>query len=274
MLDIVTADNDDDSVSVIIGNGDGTFRARTTVAVGSVPIAVALGDLNGDGILDIVVANSDDGNASILLGNGNGTFKPRTDVVTGANPNSAKLGDLNGDGVLDLITADASDNTASILLGNGDGTFRVRSTVQTGNSPLSVTLGDLNGDGVLDVVSTDANNGIYLAQTVSGLSPILPFSLLTKADALQSLGMLERTANNLAKQRGVIGANQSRVATALSTLESARENFQVAAARIQDADIASDTAALTRIQIVQQSAASILAQANLPPELALQLLTQ
>jgi flagellin-like hook-associated protein FlgL len=269
-LDILTADNDSDVVSIFLGNGNGTFKARTQLQTGGRPDSVTLGDLNGDGFLDIVTA--DDG-VSIMLGNGDGTFKTRT-ALAGAGPSSVTLGDLNGDGVLDIVTADNTSGTASIFLGNGDGTFKDRTTVQSGGNPTSVTLGDLNGDGVLDIVASDTGStpSIFLAQTVAGLSPILPFSLRTRADALQSLGMLERTANNLAKQRGEIGAYQSRVATALSTLQSARENFQAAAARIQDADIASESAALTRTQIIQQSAASILAQANRQPQLALQLL--
>ncbi len=275
VLDMVTADSGDDTVSIMLGNGDGTFRTRTTEAAGDSLRSVTLGDLNGDGRLDIVTADGANATASIFLGNGNGTFQARTTVQTGTLPSSVTLGDLNGDGTLDIITADATSTTVSILLGNGDGTFNPRTTVASGNSPRSVTLGDLNGDGVLDIASTDSvGASIFLAQTTSGLSPILPFSLRTKADALQSLGMLARTASNLAKQRGEIGSYQSRVSTALTTLLSARENFQVAAGRIQDTDIASDTAALARAQIVQKSAASILAQANLQPQLALRLLEQ
>jgi flagellin-like hook-associated protein FlgL len=276
VLDIVTADGGSATASILLGNGDGTFRARTTVTTGTLPRAIALGDLNGDGVLDIVAADEGTSTVSIFLGNGNGTFQARTSIQVGSNPGSVSLGDLNGDGALDIVTSDYNSDTASIILGNGDGTFKSRSTVTTGFNPTATILGDLNGDGVMDLVTADQYEGasIFLAQTVSGLSPILPFSLRSRADALQSLGMLERTANNLVKQRGEIGAYQSRLGTALSTLESARENFQAAAARIQDADIASDTAALTRTQIIQQSAAAILAQANVQPEIALQLLQQ
>jgi len=155
VLDMVTADGafGANTASIMLGNGDGTFKARTTVQTGANPRSVTLGDLNGDGVIDIITGDRNDNKASIMLGNGDGTFKARTTVQTGANPRSVTLGDLNGDGVLDMITADTGGSTASIMLGNGDGTFKARTTVQTGAFPYSVTLGDLNGDGVLDIVT-------------------------------------------------------------------------------------------------------------------------
>ena len=176
--------------------------------------------------------------------------------------------------MLDIVTAD-SGATASILIGNGDGTFKNRTTVQTGLSPQSVTLGDLNGDGVLDFVTADNGDttaSILLAETQSGLGSLLDFSLETSADSLQALGMLRQTLSNLAKQRGTIGSFQSRLGVALSNLQSGIENFKAAESRIRDTDVAADTAALTRTQILQQAGASVLAQANQQPELALQLL--
>jgi flagellin-like hook-associated protein FlgL len=271
VLDIVTADFND-GASVMLGNGDGTFRARTTVQTGANPATVTLGDLNGDGVLDIVTADFNDGTASILLGNGDGTFKETTTISSGNVPGSVTLGDLNGDGVLDMVTADSAGSTASIMLGNGDGTFQARTTVQTGANPYSVTLGDLNGDGVLDMVTIDSTASILLAQTQSGLGGLLDFSLETKADSLQALGMLRQTLSNLAKQRGTIGSFQSRLGVALSNLQSGIENFKAAESRIRDTDVAADAAALTRTQILQQAGASVLAQANQQPQIALQLL--
>jgi flagellin-like hook-associated protein FlgL len=275
VLDIVTADYGDSTASIMLGNGNGTFRARTTVQTGAFVGSVTLGDLNGDGILDIVTADGGADTASILLGNGDGTFTAHTTVQTGLNPNYVTLGDLNGDGYLDIVSSDGSDGTASILLGNGNGTFKGRTTVQTGDGPSSVTLGDLNGDGVLDIVtaeSGDSTASILLAETQSGLGSLLDFSLETRADSLQALGMLRQTLSNLAKQRGTIGSFQSRLGVALSNLQSGIENFKAAESRIRDTDVAADSAALIRTQILQQAGASVLAQANQQPQLALQLL--
>jgi len=86
------------------------------------------------------------------------------------------------------------------------------------------------------------------------------------------MGMLDNNLTNLAKQRGVIGSFQSRVQVALNNLTSSKENFKAAESRIKDADIAMESANLTRIQIVQQAGAAVLAQANQAPALALTLL--
>jgi flagellin len=114
---------------------------------------------------------------------------------------------------------------------------------------------------------------LRIGSTQDGLNPILPFSLKNKSDALQSIGMLDRTIQNLAKQRGVIGASLSRIGVAISNLQSAGENFAAAESRIRDADIASEGSALAREQILQRAASAVLAQANQQPALALRLLT-
>jgi flagellin-like hook-associated protein FlgL len=146
--------------SVSLGNGDGSFRARTGFTTGNNPFSVTLGDLNGDGILDIVTADDGSDQASVLLGNGDGSFRARTGFTTGAAPQSVALGDLNGDGVLDMVTADYSSTTqASVMLGNGDGSFRARTGITVEKNPTCVALGDLDGDGALDLVATDLYGG-------------------------------------------------------------------------------------------------------------------
>jgi FG-GAP-like repeat len=111
------------TVSVLLSNGNGTFAAPMTMAVGDDPLAIAVGDFNGDGKIDLAVANFDSGTISILLGNGNGTFAPQTTVPVGSYPSSIAVGDFNGDGKLDLAVASVRTGHMSVLLGNGNGTF-------------------------------------------------------------------------------------------------------------------------------------------------------
>jgi hypothetical protein len=120
------------TVSVLLGNGGGTYSAATPYPTGSViPLSVAIGDLNGDGHLDLAVANYNDplgfgeGMISVFLGDGNGTFSAATLYPTGTGvpgAQSVAIGDVNGDGRLDLVVANAS-NRISILLGQVGGGF-------------------------------------------------------------------------------------------------------------------------------------------------------
>jgi flagellin-like hook-associated protein FlgL len=243
--------------------------------VGSLPESITLGDLNGDGVLDIVTADNGSGTASVLLGKGDGTFNAKTSFGVGSNPQSVTLGDLNGDGVLDIVTADRGNNTASVLLGKGDGTFNAKTSFGVGSLPLSVTVGDLDRDGVLDIVTAnegDNTASVLLAQTKDGVSPLLPFDLATMAGARQAMSIFDDKLNQLAAQRGQIGAFQSRLDVAVNTLSVSRENYLAAKSQITDADVAQESAQLLKNQILQQAGAAVLAQANQAPALALMLL--
>jgi MBG domain (YGX type)/Bacterial Ig-like domain (group 3)/FG-GAP-like repeat len=168
--DFAVADQTNNKVAIFLGNGDGTFQAGASYAVGNDPVALVTGDLNNDGKLDLVLCNFTDNTISVLLGNGDGTFQSPKNSPVGAGPVSLTLGDLNEDGTLDLILAVNDSITSScipfgsveVLIGNGDGTFQspqdnCLNTPLGGAGPVFVTTGDFNGDGKLDVVT--ANNG-------------------------------------------------------------------------------------------------------------------
>ena len=148
------------TVSIFLGNGDGTFAPRTDFIAGEGSYALAMGDWDADGKPDLAVANRDDSTISVLLGNGDGTFEAKADYATGAGPVSIASGDFNADGRLDLVTANIYASTASALLGNGDGTFGSKTDCGTGSQPFSVDVGDLTGDGRLDL-AVAPNNGIH-----------------------------------------------------------------------------------------------------------------
>ena len=92
-------------VSVLLGNGDGTFQAQITYAAGSDPVALVAGDFTGDGRTDLAVANYDDNDVSILLGNGDGTFQNQITYAAGSFPRALVTGDFTGDGRTDLAVA-------------------------------------------------------------------------------------------------------------------------------------------------------------------------
>jgi len=158
-LDLIVATPNDSNtvtISVLAGNGDGTFRARSDYAAGSGDgfgiASVGTGDLNGDGARDVVVISSR-GPGSALLGNGDGTLGPREDLSPPLRGHAIAIGDLNHDGRLDLV-AGAPDGTF-IELGKGDGTFGSRTVFPAGTSLFfddrSVVVGDMSGDGIPDL---------------------------------------------------------------------------------------------------------------------------
>jgi hypothetical protein len=147
-------------VSVLLGNGDGTFQAARNFAAGIRPYSVAVGDFNGDGTPDLAVANDTfSGTVSVLLGNGDGTFQAARNFAAGSYPYSVAVGDFTGDGTLDLAVAnDTFSGTVSVLLGNGDGTFQAARNYAAGARPKSVAVGDFNGDGTLDLAVANIND--------------------------------------------------------------------------------------------------------------------
>jgi predicted NUDIX family NTP pyrophosphohydrolase len=152
------------SVSVLLGNGDGSFQAARNFDAGIHPLSVAVGDFNGDGKPDLAVANGY--YVSVLLGNGDGSFQAAQDFGAGSGPASVAVGDFNGDGTPDLAVANAGSNTVSVLLGNGDGSFQAAQDFGAGSHPVSVAVGDFNGDGTPDLAVA---NNIYPFGTVSVL---------------------------------------------------------------------------------------------------------
>jgi VCBS repeat protein/FG-GAP repeat protein len=149
-------DYNDGTVSILLGNGDGTFSGPTTLALGSFSFSVAVGDFNGDGKQDLAVSNNRSANVSILLGDGAGNFSAPTNVGTDPGPLSVAAGDFNGDGKQDLAVSNGgivsyAIDKVSIFLGNGDGGFQPAVNFDVGSFPISAAVGDFNGDGKQDL---------------------------------------------------------------------------------------------------------------------------
>jgi uncharacterized protein (UPF0548 family) len=163
-LDLVTANKYDGTVSVLLGNGDGTFQTAQTFTAGPYPDSVAVADVNGDGHADIVTADygsqfAPGTTVSVLLGNGNGTFQTAQKFPVGSFPRSVAVADLNGDHHPDIVTANFGSNSVSVLLGNGNGTFQAAQNFAVGVSPDSVAVADVSGDGHPDIVTANQKYG-------------------------------------------------------------------------------------------------------------------
>ena len=198
-LDLAVTNDDTDDVSVLWGNGDGTFTPNaTTLSVGNAlfesPVAIAIADIDGDGNLDIVTANDIADTVTVLLSKGKGlrTFYDAKESPVGLSsetpmsPEAIAVGNFNGDGKLDVVTANLSDDSVTVLLGNGDGTFLILSLCSTaptqscssagqcpsggtctpqlipvGSEPDALVAADFDhdGNGILDLVVANSSGG-------------------------------------------------------------------------------------------------------------------
>ena len=156
---MAVADLSANTVSVLLGNGDGTFQAQQPYAVGVDPVGVVVADFNGDGIADLAVTNGGDNTVSVLLGNGDGTFQAQKTYAVGPAPFGIVVADFNGDGISDLaVTSASSAGTVSVLLGKGDGTFQPQRTYAAGTDTVGIAVADFNGDGIPDLALTNESS--------------------------------------------------------------------------------------------------------------------
>ncbi len=186
IADVVSVNQGDNTVSVVLGNLAGGFNPQVSYPTGPAPTAVVTGDFNNDGNLDLALTDGncayqvvgmaitelecDGGTVSILLGNGDGSFQPHLDYAIGKNPSALATADFNGDGKLDLAIVNSQDGTISVLLGHGDGTFQAQ-VLYTVPGVQSLVVGDFNNDHKVDLVvgggtlSTLLGNGDGTFQT-------------------------------------------------------------------------------------------------------------
>ena len=150
-LDLAVANNFG-SISVLIGNGDGTFQPQVIYPTGGSPWSIHTGDFNNDGKLDLAVNNYSDGAMGILLGNGDGTFQPQIEYGSASGTTDGAIADFNRDGNLDFVLTNDGNNVA-VSLGKGDGTFQPQQTYATESGARPIAVGDLNGDQIPDIVA-------------------------------------------------------------------------------------------------------------------------
>ena len=211
-LDLAVTNSTDNTVSVLLGNGDGTFQEHVDYPADASLSAVAVGDFNADGKQDLVVASGSDG---LLLGNGDGTFQAMVPLLTSALQSYAvAVGDLNGDGKPDLVFV-SSVYGNQVLLGNGDGTFLAGGDISYWSYfyPCCVVLGDFNGDSKLDVVLSAANQGsgwaIPIAGNGDGNFQFMGFGFYAIGDAEAGSGVVLGDFNGDGKQDIATGSGFS-----------------------------------------------------------------
>jgi hypothetical protein len=168
------------NVSILSGNGTGSFSAPSYFGAGVSPYSVAVSDFNGDGKQDLAVANFNSNNVSILLGDGAGSFAAAVNFGTGASPYSVAVGDFNGDGRQDLAVANINSANISTLLGDGTGNFSPAINLAADSQPISVAVGDFNGDGKQDLAVANfnsANMSIFLGDGSGSFSAATNFGV-------------------------------------------------------------------------------------------------
>jgi hypothetical protein len=182
-LDVVTVNQaTTPDVTLLYGNGDGTLGSARVLATptGAAPDAVAVGDLNGDGVPDLVVADSGTSQVSVYLGKPGGGYAPPVlystlDPVTklGATPVSVMLADLTNTGKLDIIVASQTDNVITILANNGSGVFSFVKTISVGAHPTQVVAGKFTTDGNVDLVIAHSASEVVGATTIPSGATLL-----------------------------------------------------------------------------------------------------
>jgi hypothetical protein len=167
-LDAVVANAVTDEVTVLLGNGNGTFASAPTVTAGSEPVDVALGDVNGDLILDLAVANDGANTLHVHLGNGDGSFGPPTVLqpwesgASASGPSSVLIADLDGDERADLA---ASTSVLAVFPGNGDGTYGATHFYVGVGHPAA---GDFDLDARLDIAGAGASATLEIMPNQTG----------------------------------------------------------------------------------------------------------
>jgi hypothetical protein len=180
-LDVATANYlPSGSVSILLGNGDGTFHAGPVYAVAVQPFSIAAADFRHKGILDLVVGDSLSNDVYVMLGNGDGTFQAAVPYATSGRPFAVSTGDFTGDGKLDIIAlADSAEvcECLEVLPGNGDGTFgqATITPVPYGSTGYAFAAGYFDEDGKLDLavsgVSASAQVNILLGNGDGTFTP-------------------------------------------------------------------------------------------------------
>lgn len=179
-LDVATVNSGSDDVTMLFGNGNGTFRSGLSFGVGRSPMFLTSGDLNQDAALDLIVAETGSDGIVVLLGKGDGSFQQPMFYPSGKGPTFLKLGDLDRDGDVDVVVVNSGrfgnypPYSLSVLLNDGHGHMSAAQVFeeqdQHGLFPTGVSIIDLSGDGLPELTVTWSQPSW---QTPNGLVSVL-----------------------------------------------------------------------------------------------------
>jgi tetratricopeptide (TPR) repeat protein len=166
--DLAVANKTDNTVSILLNNGSGSFTNGEVIQAPSSPVALVAGDFNGDGKQDLAVLSQSSKIVTILLGSGDGTFKLEGQFPVDSGADAIVAGSFTSTSVLDLAVANGGANTVSILLGRGDGTFEPQIEIPVGTDPVALAAADFNHDGKTDLAVVDQGDDNVLVLTGHG----------------------------------------------------------------------------------------------------------
>lgn len=168
-IDLAAADNASEEISILFGNGDGTFQPNAPIPLGAGPWDLVAEDLNGDGAVDLAVADAGLGGVFILLGDGAGGFTTTQFIGAGTGTTDIAAADLDNDGNMDLVASNVFSDTVSVFFNSGDGLFGAPANYPSlGQSPTALALGDLNEDGAVDIVVANSQGDNYVIRWNDG----------------------------------------------------------------------------------------------------------
>lgn len=267
--------NSTSDVMVRMGVGDGTFGGPTTLmsVMGANFAEAQVVDLNDDGIDDLIFG----GQLAIgwAVSNGDGTFRATGSNLTVALGNfwAPRAADLNGDGRPDIIVGDGGGNVA-VLEQSASGTFSSLRTflAAAATSGYQFTPVNLKNDGAIDLVTTTFNGLRTFYNGTQELSASSDLTVETASEAQALLDILDTAVENPNANRAELGAVHSRAEFTVNANLLLSENLEEACGNLANADIATEVAEMTRLQIMQQAQVAVAAQANVSLQVVLQLL--
>ena len=163
LIDAAVANAASSDLSILLGNGDGSFRPEERIPIGGIGDALTFltsADLNDDEQLDLIVTSSSlvpfRGRLRTLLGNGDGSFQEAITHSVGVNPSSLVIEDINHDGKQDVIIETSS--YLAVMYGNGDGTLQDEVLLQTGLNLATVLVAQLNDDTHFDIIGVNGSS--------------------------------------------------------------------------------------------------------------------